>query len=316
LSDTPGDVMGHRLHEARDKKGWSLEEAEKATRIRARFLEALEADDYAALPSGTQARGFLKIYAEYLGLDAGQVIDWYDAWRKKPRAQIPFPITRPAKPRSKAPDPAALPDTAPRAPTRPASRPPPSRVVQVRSRRLRWLSPDVFVAVAITVVLGVFLVWGVLEFVGGQGFSPTETPTPTPSPAGSFQAPTATPTAPIEATATAPLPTPLAFYSGVDLIVRAEQRIWVSVAVDGAEAYVGQMLPGTSKEFKGQNVVELTTSNGLGTHVIWNGRDQGTLGLIGENVIRLWTTAGPMTPTPTITLTPSQTLTPTSTPKP
>jgi hypothetical protein len=41
--------------------------------------------------------------------------------------------------------------------------------------------------------------------------------------------------------------------------------------------------------------------------VIWNGRDQGTLGEIGEVVVRLWTLEGMITPTPTITPIPSET---------
>lgn len=308
----PGDRIGALLREAREKKGVSLEEAEKATRIRARFLRALEDDDLAALPAPAQARGFLSIYAEFLGLNAEQVVDWYDAGRKKPRTARPAGRVRPTPP----PAPAATPSPAPQAPRPPArTAPPSSQAPQIRSRRLRWLSPDVFVAVAITLVLGTFLVWGVLQFANGRGATPTDTPSPTLSPAGP-RAPTATLTPQIDATATEPLPTPQAVYSGVDVIIRAEQRIWVSVSVDGAEQFVGQMLAGASREFQGQNVIEVSTGNGLGTHVIWNGRDQGTLGQIGEDVIRLWTTAGPMTPTPTITLTPSKTPTPTATPKP
>jgi cytoskeletal protein RodZ len=309
------DRMGRHLREAREKKGLGLEEAEKATRIRSRFLEALEGDEYGDFASPAQARGFLGIYAEFLGLNVEQVTDWYDSWRRKPRSTLSLQRARPAAPRAQPPGPPPSARPAPKSGARPAA--PPSRVPQVRSRRPRWLSVDLFVAVAITVILGTFLVWGALQFSSGQSATPTRTPAPTltPSATGSA-APTLTPTPLIEATATELLPTPLAFYSGVDVIVRAEQRVWVSVAVDGAVAFAGQMPPGTSKEFNGQNVVEVSTGNGLGTHVIWNGRDQGTLGQIGENVIRLWTTAGPITPTPTLTFTPSKTSTATATPKP
>ena len=315
MSDIVEDRLGSLLRGAREKKGLSLEEAEKATRIRARYLEALEDDDYAALGSPAQARGFLGIYAGFLGLNVEQVTDWYDSWRRKPRAARPLQRARPATPRAQPPSTPPPARPAPRPPARPAAAP--SLVPQIHSRRPRWLSVDLFVAVAITLILGTFLVWGVLQFAGGQSLSPTSTPVPslTPSPTGSL-APTVTATLPIEATATEPLPTPLASYSGVDVIVRAEQRIWVSVTVDGAVAFAGQMPPGTSKEFQGQNVVEVSTGNGSGTHVIWNGRDQGTLGQIGEDVIRLWTTAGAITPTPTITFTPSNTPTVTPTPKP
>ena len=180
------------------------------------------------------------------------------------------------------------------------------------SRRPRWLSLDVFFGVVITLALGGFLVWGIFEFVGGQGFAPAVTPTRTPTERVSASA---TPPL-VAASPTVPLPTPQATYNGVNLIVRAEQRTWVRVVVDGAEAFAGLMPPGTSKEFNAQTVVELSTGNGQGTRVIWNGQDQGTLGQIGEVVTRLWTLTGAITPTPSLTPIPSITPTPTATPKP
>ena len=307
MSDTPSDAIGHLLREAREKKGLTFEEAEKATRIRARFLAALEEDDFAALPSATQARGFLNLYAAFLGLQAEQVTDWYDAQRKKPRRAGPIPAPRP---KAQPPPPTRPPA---KAPERSQAEPAPDYRPQVRPRRLRWLSADVFVAVALTLVLGTFLLWGILQFAGGEGFSPTGTPTRAPTPAAGTAS--ATPP-PADAAPTEPLPTPRAVYNGVNLIVRAEQRAWVRVTVDGTETYAGLMVPGASKEFNGQNVVELTTGNGLGTRVIWNGRDQGTLGQIGEVIIRLWTRDSVMTPTPSLTPVPSRTPSPTPTPKP
>jgi cytoskeletal protein RodZ len=306
---TPNEPIGLILREKREKLGLSLEEAEKATRIRARYLSALEEDDFAALPAATQARGFLRIYAQFLELNAEQVIGTYDSGRKKPHVRIPASVKRPT------PQPAHHP-----APSRPAParRPAPAepatgRAPVMKSRRPRWLSIDVFVGVAFTLALGSFLVWGMLEFVGGQGFTPTTTPTRAPSQAAND----ATATPPLAAVSpTPPLPTPLAQYTGVNLIVRAEQRTWVRVMVDGTEAFAGLMPPGTSKEFNGQTVVELATGNGQGTHVLWNGQDQGTLGQIGEAVIRLWTLEGAITPTPTLTPIPSKTPPPSATPKP
>jgi cytoskeletal protein RodZ len=303
------EPIGLILREQREKQGLTLEEVEKATRIRARFLGALEDDDYAAMTSSTQARGFLSLYAQFLGLNAEQVIAAYDAGRKKPRARLPVAVAPPV------PRPAASerPASAPRPTPRPAPQRAAGRAPVVRSRLPRWVSVDVFVGVSFTLVLGAFLVWGALQFIDGQGITPTSTPTRAATQAA---ASTASATPPLAAaTPTPPLPTPLASYDGVNLIVRAEQRTWVRVVVDGAEAFAGLMPPGTSKEFNGQNEVELDTGNGQGTHVLWNGQDQGTLGQIGEVVIRLWTREGAMTPTPSVTPIPSITPTPTATPK-
>ena len=300
MGATPDHSIGQLLREKRETLGFSLEEAEKTTRIRARFLNALEEDDYPTLPSAAQARGFLKIYAEYLKLNPEQVMEMLDAGRKRPQMRLPLPGVRPvARPTARpAPPPDSSADRTPR----------------VRSRRPRWLSLDVFVGVIFTLLLGAFLVWGILEFGGGQGFSATATAT---RPQPQVISLSSTPTPPLAAVSpTAPLPTPQTTYTGVNLIVRAEQRTWLRVVVDGAEAFAGLLTPGTSKEFNGQAVVELTTGNGLGTRVIWNGRDQGTLGQIGEVVIRLWTLEGAITPTPTVTPIPSDTPPPSATPKP
>ena len=61
--------IGLELKQARENKGTSLQEAAVKTKIQAKFLEALESDDFASLPSSLYAKGFLKTYAKYLNLD-------------------------------------------------------------------------------------------------------------------------------------------------------------------------------------------------------------------------------------------------------
>lgn len=70
--------VGRLLREARESSGVGLEEAADATRIRARFLELLEAGDFAAFPGGdVQIRGFLRIYARYLDVGPEEVLRLY-----------------------------------------------------------------------------------------------------------------------------------------------------------------------------------------------------------------------------------------------
>lgn len=70
-------TVGFILHEARIAKKISLEQAEVATKIRAKFLEGIEKDEYSTLPSISYAKGFVKNYAEYLGLDAATVLAFF-----------------------------------------------------------------------------------------------------------------------------------------------------------------------------------------------------------------------------------------------
>jgi len=90
----------------------------------------------------------------------------------------------------------------------------------------------------------------------------------------------------------------------VNVLVRAEQRLWLRAVVDGVETFVGQLAPGQTREFVGNTTVELWTGNARGTRVVFNGQDQGTLGDLGEVVIQVWTVDGAATPTPTPTPTP------------
>lgn len=62
-------TVGQILSEARLTKGITFAEAERNTKIRTETLQALEADNFSALPSSIYIRGFIKNYADYLGLD-------------------------------------------------------------------------------------------------------------------------------------------------------------------------------------------------------------------------------------------------------
>jgi len=75
------ETVGEKLNQARSEKGISLDQASKATHIRIHYLEALENDDRAALPSNVQGRGFLRLYAGFLGLPIDPLLD---AWEGKP----------------------------------------------------------------------------------------------------------------------------------------------------------------------------------------------------------------------------------------
>jgi len=70
-------TVGSILQEARISQKISLEQAETATKIRMKFLQAIESDDYSGLPSLSYAKGFVKNYSEYLGLDSGRVLAFF-----------------------------------------------------------------------------------------------------------------------------------------------------------------------------------------------------------------------------------------------
>ena len=70
-------TVGGILKEARIARKITLVQAETATKIRLKFLTAIESDDYSGLPSLSFARGFVKNYSEYLGLDSSMVLAFF-----------------------------------------------------------------------------------------------------------------------------------------------------------------------------------------------------------------------------------------------
>jgi len=72
--------VGEILQTARERKGVDLTRAERETKIRARHLAALESGDVADLPAPVYAKGFLRNYSTYLGLDAAEMLV---RWRRE-----------------------------------------------------------------------------------------------------------------------------------------------------------------------------------------------------------------------------------------
>lgn len=70
--------IGATLKTAREQQGISLDDAAEATKIRASYLTALEEEAFEQLPGPTYARGFLRSYGEYLGLDPQDLIDEFN----------------------------------------------------------------------------------------------------------------------------------------------------------------------------------------------------------------------------------------------
>ena len=94
--------LPERLLAARERKGVDLYRAERDTKIRARYLAALERGDYRELPGAVYTKGFLRNYALYLGLDPDEVLL---QWRRErgapqepaPVIAVPRPIAAPRR---------------------------------------------------------------------------------------------------------------------------------------------------------------------------------------------------------------------------
>jgi hypothetical protein len=69
--------IGPTLREARNRRKVDLSEVEAEIKIRVRYLQAMENEEWDALPGGAYTRGFIRTYASYLGLDGERLADDY-----------------------------------------------------------------------------------------------------------------------------------------------------------------------------------------------------------------------------------------------
>lgn len=140
--------IGSLLRDTRMRERIDITTVESATKIRAKYLRALENEEWDQLPGPTFVRTFLRTYAEYLGLDPKLLVEEYKQRFERPGPQdlTPFP-TRAAGGR----------------------RPP---------RAPRGIPPWLIVGVAFLLLIGILFVLGSLDG-GNGGDAATSAPTPT-----------------------------------------------------------------------------------------------------------------------------------------
>lgn len=281
--------LGTRLRAAREEQGISFAEAESATRIRERYLKALELNDWAALPSQVQARGFLRNYAIYLGLDEDEVISSFSQATRSAVVSLPVPAAKDSPVRT-ADDNGVV------------FRPRDIAIDRVATLP-SWLSSDVFLGIALAVIVAA-LGFGLLRLA-------SESSGDTSTPGGS--APGLTPltnenlldvnttgaSSASDATPQSATPTFGGAAGSVELSLEATEHVWVRVTVDGSQVLEGILAPETVQTWQAMQQIVLETPNGAGLQAVVNGQPQGPLGDRGQSVVLAWGPNGlvPLTPT-------------------
>jgi hypothetical protein len=92
--------IGSSLRDSRMRQKLDVTDVERDTRIRARYLIALEEERFEDLPGSAYAKGFLRTYANYLGLDAQRFIDEYNSRFAPSEELAPLAPARPRRRRS------------------------------------------------------------------------------------------------------------------------------------------------------------------------------------------------------------------------
>lgn len=99
-----GLQIGEVLRSTRSRLGRDIYTAERETKIRRKYLEALENEDWDVLPAPAYVKGFLRTYAGYLGLDADALVDEYRrAIERSPDTEQPYLFSEPLLERRRRP---------------------------------------------------------------------------------------------------------------------------------------------------------------------------------------------------------------------
>ncbi|PKO21728.1 MAG: hypothetical protein CVU38_13175 [Chloroflexi bacterium HGW-Chloroflexi-1] len=284
--------LGDLLSEARAAQKLSLADVEQTTRIRQKYLEALEGGAYDVLPRGAIARGFLRTYARFLDLDVDDALRRYAQESGDTGDEVP--IAEVGKPR--------LGDYRP------------LEVELIDTRRDLGLWRWVIAVVIVAALAGGG--WWVLthnsgwDLLAAFGPAPTATATPTrwivtatPQPA---PAATVTPPLPLPTSDLLPLPTPTVLPTvtptlrptatpevvvRIALEMRTTQRAWVRVIVDGQdviETTGANLKAGETHSWVANNSIYIRTGNAAGVNLTLNGEDLGAMGKVAELVERTW----------------------------
>lgn len=307
-------LLGERLKKEREARSISLLQVEIDTRIRAAILQSLEEGAYPHLPPEPFLRGLVRSYANYLRIDAEDVLNLLSIDLRSPSSQASAPSSR-AK--NYAPPPApisseldynvdtqldlnssAMQPPTPETVTRSASAA--SRSFDLRAiAALLQRSPipvPVMISVAVVVafvcvicaaILLAQLSSNVLPAAAARG---SLTLTRVPATLTQTIAPGAAPTdiprlavtaAPFPTFPGNPSPTPkilpkrtLEAQTGLNLDIDANQSIKVLVGVDNAPAFNGMMDPGTSRSWSAKESLYVRVENAIGANIYFNGKEE------------------------------------------
>ncbi|MDR7520853.1 MAG: DUF4115 domain-containing protein [Armatimonadota bacterium] len=256
-----GEGIGHTLRSARAERGVSLADLQARTKVRVKYLRALEDERFDELPPLPFARGFLRRVAEELGLDPEPLIRRLNAVMSAGAGGTVESLHRldaavtPAVPRS------------------------------------RWRRWTAMAAVCVLIAGGALALYSYRQFREFSESAPAAAPPDLPPGGTVSSAPvtmSANPQPQVPTTVSGPTGEPAA-PAGVTVEVQASARSWLRVVVDDQLVFEGFLVAGDSQRWQGRATVSLRAGNAGAVQVTANGRPVGALGQIGEVVDRTFT---------------------------
>lgn len=255
-------MIGDLLRRERERQKLSIKDIEKATSIRALYIDAIEKGEYKTLPGEVYAKGFVRNYANYLELNANEIVNAFNE-EMHPQEELQESAG------SSSVEEARQEQSAER--NREEYRGP--KITSLESYPMEKKSHGVRNALMVAAVVFVVAFAALIAFGGDEEPSAPAPRAKTQTQQGQKQ------------TEAAPKPA----VDGVEVKLSFTDRCWTEVVVDGKTEFEGTAEKGKVLTLKGKDKVRITAGNAGALHYSLNGKDMGAIGQKGEVVEKTFT---------------------------
>ena len=255
-------MIGDLLRRERERQNLSIKDIEKATSIRALYIDAIEKGEYKTLPGEVYAKGFVRNYANYLKLNANEIVN---AFNEEMHPQEELQETA----GSSSAEEARQEQSAER--NREEYRGP--KITSLESYPMEKKSHGVRNALMVAAAVFVVAFAALIAFGGDEEPSAPAPRAKTQTQQGQKQ--------------TEAAPKPAA--DGVEMKLSFTDRCWTEVVVDGKTEFEGTAEKGKVLTLKGKDKVRITAGNAGALNYSLNGKDMGAIGQKGEVVEKTFT---------------------------
>ena len=257
-------MIGDLLRRERERQNLSIKDIERATSIRALYIDAIEKGEYKTLPGEVYAKGFVRNYANYLKLNANEIVNAFNE-EMHPQEELQ------EAPESSSAEEARQEQSAER--NREEYRGP--KITSLESYPMEKSSHGVRNALMVAVAVFVVALVALIAFGGDEEPS-------SPTPRAKTQTQQGQKPKQTEA-ASKPV------IDGVEMKLSFTDRCWTEVVVDGKKEFEGVAEKGKVLNVKGKDKVRITAGNAGAMNYSLNGKDMGAIGQKGEVVEKTFT---------------------------
>ena len=259
-------MIGDLLRRERERQNLSIKDIEKATSIRALYIDAIEKGEYKTLPGEVYAKGFVRNYANYLKLNANEIVNAFNE-EMHPQEELQesagFSSAEEARQEQSSEK------------NREEYRGP--KITSLESYPMEKKSHGVRNALMVAAAVFVVAFAALIAFGGDEEPSAPAPRAKTQTQQGQKPGQKQTEAAPKPAA------------DGVEVKIRFTDLCWTEVVVDGKTEFEGTAEKGKVLTLKGKDKVRITAGNAGALHYSLNGKDMGAIGQKGEVVEKTFT---------------------------